>query len=242
MRRVQGAALLGVIAACLLTGTAAAAPASAEEASACPGVVTSEARGLPSSKARAETAARLAADTPLLVLGDSIAWRWPDADLRSVFGAAPVKLAVGGDRIEHTRWILGHVPSGVRPRAVLIVAGTNNVNHDGGCEFQAKLEALLTEVRAKFPEARIYEMNITPKGVGRRAFLARIQSANQTIRQAAARHGIISFDGYKALETACEAQSAQECPLYEPDRLHPNAGGYRPLTAALADAVKQTER
>ena len=211
----------------------------AEVRSQCPDVQTSIPRGRPASKVRAQVAANLASDTPLLVFGDSIAARWPDGDLKSVFGVAPVKLAVGGDRLEHTNWIVGQVRPGVRPRAIVIVSGTNNVNHDSDCEFDSRVEALMTSVREKFPDAKIYEMNITPKGVGRRAFLNKVRAANQYIQQAAARHNITFFDGYTALETACEAEPGQDCPLYEPDRLHPNPKGFEPLTAALASVAKR---
>lgn len=214
----------------------------AQPQSQCPDVQTSIPRGRPASKARAEMAANLSSDTPLLVFGDSIAARWPDSDLKSVFGVAPVKLAVGGDRLEHTNWIVSQVRPGVHPRAIVIVSGTNNVNHDSDCEFDSRVEALMSSVREKFPGAKIYEMNITPKGVGRRAFLNRVHAANQYIQQAAARHNITYFDGYTALETACENQPGQDCTLYEPDRLHPNPKGFEPLTAALASVAKRHEK
>jgi lysophospholipase L1-like esterase len=232
--------LLAGAALALAAAPALASPEAAPQA--CPGVVTSTPRGTPASEQRATLARMLGDDVPVVVVGDSFGHRWPDEDLRSALGGRPTKLAVGGDRLENTTWMVSQIRPGLHPKAVLIVSGTNNVNHDAACEFDRRLDALLAAVREKFPKTRVYEMNITPKGHGLRAFLPQVRAANAYMREADAAHGIVYVDAFTALAEACAAQSGPECPLIEPDRLHPTPEGFKPLTTALAAAARPASK
>jgi len=110
----------------------------------------------------------------LVFLGDSITCFWRNhAPLWTQTFAqwTPLNLGIGADNTEHMRWRLangpqnGLEPAGLDPRAVVLMAGTNNLG--GTPEARAEgVRLLLVDVQHRWPKAVVLLMSITPRGHG----------------------------------------------------------------------------
>ena len=105
----------------------------------------------------------------ILMLGDSITHQWeskPAAEAAKKY-LAPygiLNLGCGGDRTQHTLWIVekSGILDLVKPQLVTLMIGTNNRG-----SFQstaAGIKLILDSVRKKYPEAKILLYAIFPRG------------------------------------------------------------------------------
>ncbi len=228
--------LSGYLVALVATALSSAAVLAAE----CDGraVRTEEFRGRPMTVRIGEMARALPAGSAV-VLGDSIANRWPRNDLADILGAPVVVLANGGDRIENANWTLTQVDQARAKsvRRVVSEVGTANLLTDTTCEFAARTRSYLQNLRRTFPNAKIYAVNIYQKGVGGRARVAEVRAANEAIRASAAENGIVYVDIHGPLANKCVGQ--ESCTLLEPNRVHPSPQGYDLFSAVLREALKR---
>lgn len=105
----------------------------------------------------------------LVFLGDSITagWAgngkevWPKA-----FGAyTPANFGIGGDRTQHVLWrIQNGELDGIKPKAVVIMIGTNNSGQDPAEGIAKGVTAIVETVRAKQPQAKILLLAVFPRG------------------------------------------------------------------------------
>jgi lysophospholipase L1-like esterase len=110
-------------------------------------------------------------------IGDSIVRRWGALDYPELlanwtanfFGWNAANFGWGADRIEHMLWRLENGEmDGVRPKVIVVLAGTNNVGSEpGGDEKVANitrvLETLVDLCRRKVPDATIIVTAIFPR-------------------------------------------------------------------------------
>lgn len=109
-------------------------------------------------------------DVDILLIGDSITngWkRYPDT-LKEAFGDYKVvNLGHPADKTENIIWRLQHHQmNNIDPRAVVVLAGTNNSNGDEYTEEQIAegVEAIVRLLRAKLPQTKILLYGIFPRG------------------------------------------------------------------------------
>lgn len=112
--------------------------------------------------------------------GDSITRRWGATDYpqllanwrRNFIGWNAANFGWGGDRIQNILWRLGNGElDNVRPKIVVLLAGTNNVGsaipagaEDAVVEDVTKgIRAVVTAIRNKAPEATVIVMGIFPR-------------------------------------------------------------------------------
>lgn len=104
----------------------------------------------------------------LVFLGDSITagWNGQPAIWKEAFGAYdPVNFGIGGDRTQHVLW---RIENGelevIRPKAVVLMIGTNNVNANSPEEIAQGIETIVATVREKQPQAKILLLAVFPRG------------------------------------------------------------------------------
>ena len=177
----------------------------------------------------------------LVLFGDSITHNWESkgaevlAELRKAYSV--LDLGYSGDCTENLVWRgLNGELDGYRAKCVALMIGTNNSGNnrdDPKCTVQG-VRKVLDVIAAKQPEAVTLLMPIFPRGASKED-PARV--ANEQVNA-----GIRPFaDGKKVVwldfnEKFLDAQGDTKWIM--PDRLHPNAEGYRIWRDALAPHLK----
>jgi lysophospholipase L1-like esterase len=164
----------------------------------------------------------VSADVDLILLGDSLAECW---DNRMFLPINVVNLGVGGDKIQNVLWRLDAEEwSKLRPRAVLIMLGTNNLPENDACAIVAGLKKVVERVTSIWPLAHVVLLEITPRG---RRFL---DYNSSRVEINAAMHnvpGIKTVNVDDEITCGWEQQGASgPCPNYTDDYLHFSAAGY----------------
>lgn len=110
-------------------------------------------------------------DFDILFLGDSIT-DWWSTEGKNVFSKyfGDVKVAnfaVAGDTTQGVLWGLQNGEGqGHKPRAVMLMIGTNNTGRSSGAEIAEGIGADVLEIRKDFPDAKILLLAIFPRGAG----------------------------------------------------------------------------
>jgi lysophospholipase L1-like esterase len=97
----------------------------------------------------------------------TMAWK---SDGRTVWDArsTPLKAAnfgLGGDKTEHVLWRLqnGNL-DGIKPKAVVLLIGTNNVGRVTAAELAKGIAANVAEINKRLPELKVLLMGLLPRG------------------------------------------------------------------------------
>jgi lysophospholipase L1-like esterase len=179
--------------------------------------------------------------------GDSITRRWGATDYpellanwnQNFFGWNAANFGWGADTIQNILWRLNNGElDGVHPKAIVLLAGTNNVGHTTPAEgdetkvadITKGLEALVKVMRGRAPEATIILMGIFPRNDSI-AVLPTIRKINENLSKLA--------DGKKVRYLNINDKLANgDGMLFDgmmnADKLHPALKGYQ----AWADALK----
>jgi beta-glucosidase len=105
----------------------------------------------------------------LIFIGDSITQGWEGAGRETwakFYGKRnAVNLGISGDRTQHVLWRLdnGNV-EGIKPKAAVIMIGTNNSGSNTSEEIAAGVKAIVEKLRAKLPDTKILVLGIFPRG------------------------------------------------------------------------------
>ncbi len=104
----------------------------------------------------------------LVFLGDSITAGWgrQTAIWDKAFGPyKPANFGIGGDRTQHVLWrITNGELDGIKPKAVVIMIGTNNSAQDPADDIAKGISKIVETVRAKQPQAKILLLAVFPRG------------------------------------------------------------------------------
>ena len=107
-------------------------------------------------------------DVDLLFLGDSITEGWPGDIWEAHFSRyRPANFGIGGDRTENLLWRLWNGAEGqLDPRVVVLMIGVNNLGlrGDPAEDVFHGVQAVVSEVKTAFPEARVALLGILPYG------------------------------------------------------------------------------
>jgi lysophospholipase L1-like esterase len=104
----------------------------------------------------------------LVFLGDSITAGWGSKQdiWKKAFGDyTPANFGIGGDRTQHVLWRIqnGELET-LKPKAVVIMIGTNNVGSDTAEGIAKGVTAIVETVRTKQPQAKILLLAVFPRG------------------------------------------------------------------------------
>jgi lysophospholipase L1-like esterase len=204
-------------------------------------------------------------DFDILFEGDSITDWWQQGGSQGgteVFkkyfgGVKAANFAVAGDTTQGVLWGLkngegqgtlapwssesggaakrgGITPRG-KPKAIMLMIGTNNTGGNSGPEIAEGVGAVVLELRRDFPNAKILLLAIFPRGAGPTDPLrVKNEEANKIIAKLDdGRHVFFRNINDKFL-------NAQEGLIgFRNDNLHPNAEGYEIWASAVAPTLKK---
>lgn len=104
----------------------------------------------------------------LVFLGDSITagWKAQPGVWEKAFGKyRPANFGIGGDRTQHVLWrITNGELDGIKPKAVVIMIGTNNSASDPADGIARGITKIVETVREKQPQAKILLLAVFPRG------------------------------------------------------------------------------
>ena len=179
----------------------------------------------------------------ILFAGDSITDWWQQsganggADVqKKYFGDVSVaNFAVAGDTTQGVLWGLKNGEGqGHKPKAVMLMIGTNNSGGDSGEEIAEGVGAIVLELRKDFPEAKIMLLAIFPRGAGPTDPLRQTnEKANKIIAKLDdGKHVFYKNINDKFLDAQGHLMG------FRGDNLHPNVEGYEIWASAVADTLK----
>jgi lysophospholipase L1-like esterase len=194
------------------------------------------------ARLKAQASAPAARGTELLYLGDSITefWGRPGAleVWQELYGARHAAYyGIGGDRPEHLLWRLRDGELGaLSPRAIVLLIGTNSLAKNSAEEIRDGVRAVLAELRARFPQARVLLMNLFPRGADATDPLrARLKAVNALLPKLADGRHVVSLD-IGASFVHADGKLRTEL---MPDLLHLSPAGYRVWARAVDASLKR---
>jgi lysophospholipase L1-like esterase len=182
-------------------------------------------------------------DAQLLFMGDSITdfWRNPDGNyagkpvLDKHFGQWKVaNYGIAGDTTQGVLFRLRDGEgTGIQPRAIMLMIGTNNTARNSAAEIAEGVGAIVLELRRDFPQARILLLAIFPRSRPNDPVRATIAEINRSIAKLHdgdhvqyldIGQGFLDADGNIAVDVMS-------------DGLHPTTKGYEIWAQAVKDPL-----
>lgn len=108
----------------------------------------------------------------VIFLGDSITQGWEGAGKKAWADTfAPMKavnLGIGGDQTGHVLWRIteGKELEPLKPKAAVIMIGTNNTGGHSAEQIAGGIKAIVEELRKQKPEMKILVLGVFPRGGG----------------------------------------------------------------------------
>lgn len=107
----------------------------------------------------------------VIFLGDSIThgWEGNQETWKKYFGEfKPVNLGIGGDQTGHVLWRItdGKELVNLKPKAAVIMIGTNNTGGHSPDQIAGGIKAIITELKKQKPEIKILLLAVFPRGNG----------------------------------------------------------------------------
>lgn len=183
-------------------------------------------------------------DFDILFEGDSITDWWQQsaaqgggADVQKKhFGDAKIaNFAVAGDTTQGVLWGLQNGEGqGHKPKAIMLMIGTNNSGGSSGPEIAEGVGAVVYELRKDFPDAKILLLAIFPRGAGPND-PSRIK--NEEANKIIARLDDGKHVFFKNINSKFFNENGGLIGFRQ-DNLHPNVEGYEIWASAVADTLK----
>jgi beta-glucosidase len=173
--------------------------------------------------------------TDLLFLGDSITQGWNNNSVWKRFYAPrhAANFGIGGDQTQHVLWRIEHGElSGIHPRVVVLMIGTNNSGSNTADEIALGITAIVKELRKGLPETKVLLLGVFPRGEKPDATRAKLEEVNRQVSRLDDGTHVTYLDIGKAF-TNPDGTISREI---MPDYLHLSARGYR----IWADSMEPT--
>jgi platelet-activating factor acetylhydrolase IB subunit beta/gamma len=190
---------------------------------------TSRPQAFPAVRQAIDAQAR-AGDYDAILIGDSIAMRWPRADLDRELSPRLLDAGIGGDGTNDVLYRLANTPWAKPPSYVIFIVGTNNSKLPP-CDVAQGVWADVELARRLFPSARMYVVGVLPRGENLRERADAIRELDDVLARQAAERRYRFVDVFDKFVSACGGKTP--CPSYGSDNLHPTAEGYKILGEAL---------
>src|SRR5262249_16624298 len=104
----------------------------------------------------------------VIFLGDSITHGWEGQKAwQEHFGAFnPVNLGIGGDQTGHVLWRItaGHEIDDIKPKAAVIMIGTNNTGGHSAPQIAGGIKSIVDELKRQKPGIKILLLGVFPRG------------------------------------------------------------------------------
>lgn len=180
-------------------------------------------------------------DAELLLMGDSITDFWRNTDgnfagksvLDEYFGQWTIaNFGIAGDTTQGVLYRLRNGEGeGFRPRAIMLMIGTNNTGRNTAAEIAEGVGAIVLDLRKRFPDAKLLLLGIFPRAAATSPVRDVIADINRTIARLHDGRSVHYLDiGHVFLD----AQGNIPTDVMS-DALHPSTKGYR----LWAEAVRE---
>jgi lysophospholipase L1-like esterase len=104
----------------------------------------------------------------VIFLGDSITHGWEGQKAwQEHFGSfKPVNLGIGGDQTGHVLWRIteGHELDQLKPKAAVIMIGTNNIAGHTAQQIAGGIKAIVEDLKHQKPHIKILVLGVFPRG------------------------------------------------------------------------------
>ncbi|MCX6894941.1 MAG: GDSL-type esterase/lipase family protein [Verrucomicrobia bacterium] len=181
-------------------------------------------------------------------IGDSITQGWEKSGSNvwaKYYGARKaLNFGVGGDKTEHVLWRFeqGQL-DGIKPKAVVLMIGTNNSNKDrqtgveqySEAEILEGVQAIVKQLRARLPETKIILVAIFPRSPVFTTQRGRLLQINQALAKQDDGKNVFYVDFGSQLIEADGSISKE----IMPDYLHLSEKGYEIWAAAIEPKLKE---
>lgn len=106
----------------------------------------------------------------VIFVGDSITqgWEGQKAWQEHFSSFKPVNLGIGGDQTGHVLWRItdGHELDNLKPKAAVIMIGTNNTGGHTAEQIAGGIKAIVAELKKQKPDIKILVLGVFPRGGG----------------------------------------------------------------------------
>ena len=175
-------------------------------------------------------------ETDLVFIGNSIIHHWEDTGKESwnrYFGKYnPVNMGFGGDQTQHVLWrIENDELENIKPKAAVIMIGTNNFSAGHSAEMIADgVIRIVSKIRKELPDTKILLLDIFPRDSLNSPSRITNKNASKIFAGISDNKHVFS----KNINNIFLDNSGEIPSELMPDKLHPNAEGYK----LWADAIK----
>jgi len=174
----------------------------------------------------------------VVIIGDSIAGRFPSFVQEEVFGYTFINIGVGGDRTENLLWRLAKFDlRNSRPRAIILYIGTNNLRaKDSADDTVAGILLTIDTIRSQVPRTTLIVSEILPMG---NEFSFRpndIAVVNAALAAAQESHEFQLLNVHNSISEAAGYDAKP--PIYA-DWAHLDADGYRVMSMSLKKMLQK---
>lgn len=178
----------------------------------------------------------------VVFLGDSITAGWGGngkAAWDAAFGRwTPANFGIGGDRTQHVLWRIENGElDGLKPKAAVLMIGTNNVSADPAAGIAKGIERIIQTIRQKLPETKVLLLAVFPRGekAANNSARDKLKEVNATIAKLHDGKSVFFLDiGEKFLQL--DGSIAREI---MPDFLHLSPAGYQIWADAIAPKLTE---
>jgi beta-glucosidase len=178
----------------------------------------------------------------VIFMGDSITQGW-EGEGKEVWAhyyahRNAVNLGIGGDRTQHVLWRLNNGNlNGIRPKAAVVMIGTNNSNGDDNSVDQIAdgVRAIVGALRQQLPQTQVLLLAIFPRSENPNAQRGKILMVNQVIRRLADEPQVFWIDlGHQLVnDNGLIPRDLM------PDYLHLSRRGYALWAEAIEDTLSR---
>lgn len=177
----------------------------------------------------------------LVFLGDSITHGWESAgkEVWEEYYADrnAVNMGFSGDQTQHVLWRIKNLNWGsVNPKLAVIMIGTNNAQQHTGKQIAKGIEAIVDDLRVRFPNMKILLLAIFPRADVSQDRIDRINLANKLISEFPKTKNNVYFLDINAEFLDENGTLPQEI---MPDLLHPNTKGYEIWASAMEPKIAE---
>lgn len=167
----------------------------------------------------------------VVFLGDSIVHGWGDNVGGNFPGVKVANRGIGGDTSRGVLIRLRDDVLAVRPRAVVLLIGTNDIEQGAAPEtIAANIRLILAALKQRNPVMPVVLCSVFPSSAAMKRPADRIKRLNELLRAMAQEQSQVSWVDAWTLFANPEGDAKPE---EFPDLLHPNAAGYAQWAAAL---------
>lgn len=174
----------------------------------------------------------------LIIIGDSIAQHWGAFARRDFPNTSVINLGIGGERTQELIWRLGRLTAAEsRPKAVILIIGTNNISEKSvtPCGAAAGILAAVEETERLWPNVDVFVMPILPRGKDVAFRDDDRKAVNDLLARSLQGSATTTLIAVNEENLTCRSRT-NSCKNYRSDGLHLTASGYE----ILRDSIKST--